>query len=270
MSTNQPQQPNNAPKRPPRLRLPFENRKQDAGVWAYEHRLGLCVTLIVYLVLAIAFVSSKIVVGGRATQTTVYIDLNTLADLEAERDRLEEEVRQRQQEEQFDWDKVQNVTSNENVLNENLRTDRGNHASELNADAAAAAERMRANRAAYEQGLAEADAIRQGGESGSGDDKRRQDTKVAGYVTVRLDVKDPVRTARNLITPAFQCEGGGEVVVEIEVRPNGEVSSARVLSGGDAYMREIALRAARSSTVNIDASAPDRQKGTITYLFIPQ
>lgn len=261
--------PQNRPRRP-RLRLPFENKKEDIGEWAYDHRIGLCVTLIVYLVLAIAFVGSKIVVGGRAVETTVYIDLNTLADLEAERDRLLEQVQQRQQEEAFDWEQVQNLHSNENVLNEHLKTDRGNHASELNADAAAAAERMRANRAAYEQGLAEADAIRQGGDTGSGRDQKRQDQKVAGYVTVRLDIKNPVRTERHLVTPAFQCEGGGEVVVEVEVRCNGKVSAARVLSGGDDYMREVALRAARQSTVNIDSSAPDRQKGTITYLFIPQ
>ncbi len=274
MSTTTPQQPENrtprGPRRPPRLHLPFENKRSDVGEWAYDHRLGLCITLVVYLLLAIAFVSSKIVVGGRATETTVYIDLNTLADLEAERDRLEEEVRRRQQEEQFDWEKVQNTTSNENVLNENLKTDRGNHASELNADAAAAAERMRANRAAYEQGLSEAEAIRQGGDKGEGNDKKREDKKVAGYVTVRLDIKNPVRHERELLTPAFQCEGGGEVVVEVEVRPNGEVAWARVVSGGDEYMREIALRAARSSTVNIDPTAPERQRGTITYIFIPQ
>ena len=39
----------------PRLRLPFEKRKQDAGSWTYDHRIGLCVTLIAYLVLMIAF-----------------------------------------------------------------------------------------------------------------------------------------------------------------------------------------------------------------------
>ena len=32
----------------PRLRLPFEKRKQDAGSWTYDHRIGLCVTRISY------------------------------------------------------------------------------------------------------------------------------------------------------------------------------------------------------------------------------
>ena len=51
--------------RRPKLRLPFDNRREDAGEWAFDHRAGLCVTLIAYLLLAIAFVGAKIVVGGR-------------------------------------------------------------------------------------------------------------------------------------------------------------------------------------------------------------
>ena len=89
-------------------------------------------------------------------------------------------------------------------------------------------------------------------------------------VTVRLDVKDPVRKERHLVKPAYQCEGGGEVVVEIEVRPNGRITSARALSGGDDYMREVACRAALESTLDINPQAPPRQRGTITYIFIPQ
>lgn len=268
MEQRTPAEPQN---RKPRLRLPFENRRQDAGAWAYDHRIGLCVTLIAYLVLAIAFVGSKIVIGRRSAETSVYIDLNTLADLEEERDRLQREVQEKMHQPQdFDWSQVKNVASNENSLNENLKVDRGNRASELNADAAAAAARMAANRSAYEQGLAEAEAIRQGGETANDRPSELSDRKVSGYVTVRLDVKEPVRRARDLKKPAYQCEGGGEVVVEIEVRRDGSISNARVLSGGDEYMREVALRAARQSTVNIDSSAPERQKGTITYLFIPQ
>lgn len=73
----------------PRLRLPFEKRKQDAGSWTYDHRIGLCVTLIAYLVLMIAFVSSKIDSSAASPIPGWYIDLQTLAELEQERDRLE-------------------------------------------------------------------------------------------------------------------------------------------------------------------------------------
>ena len=134
--------PDNKPKtvRRPRLKLPFDNRKEDAGVWAYDHRIGLCVTIIAYLVLMIAFVSSKIVVGRRPHTQGMFIDLQTLAELEKERDRLEQQVRERQQQDPIDWKTVQNQVSNENALNEKLRDDRGTNAAALN-DAAAEAER---------------------------------------------------------------------------------------------------------------------------------
>ena len=262
--------PDNKPKtvRRPRLKLPFDNRKEDAGVWAYDHRIGLCVTIIAYLVLMIAFVSSKIVVGRRPHTQGMFIDLQTLAELEKERDRLEQQVRERQQQDPIDWKSVQNQVSNENALNEKLRDDRGTNAAALNDAAAEAERRMRANREAYEQGLAEERAIRERGSAG--EDSEHQDRKVKGRVTVSFSLTNPVRTSRHLSIPAYTCEGGGEVIVEITVNRAGEVTNARVAEGGDACMRESALNSARRSRFNIDDSAPARQQGTITYIFIPQ
>ena len=183
--------PDNKPKtvRRPRLKLPFDNRKEDAGVWAYDHRIGLCVTIIAYLVLMIAFVSSKIVVGRRPHTQGMFIDLQTLAELEKERDRLEQQVRERQQQDPIDWKSVQNQVSNENALNEKLRDDRGTNAAALNDAAAEAERRMQANREAYEQGLAEERAIRE--RNGAGKDEERQDRKVKGRVTVSFSLTDP-------------------------------------------------------------------------------
>lgn len=263
-----PEQP--VPRKRPRLRLPFENRREDAGTWAYDHRVGLAVTLIVYLLVAIVFVAGKIVVGGRGASQEILFDPGILAELETERLRLEEEVKARQREaDPIDWRSVSNQTSNENVLNEQLKDDRGTRTAELNAAAVDVEARMRANRESYEQGLAEERAIweaKQGSETG----EERRDRKVAGNVTVRLDVKDPVRHSRHLPVPAYRCEGGGEVVVSITVDRAGDVVAARVVSGGDEPMREAALQAARNSRVNIDESAPARQTGTITYVFVPQ
>lgn len=254
--------------RRPRIKLPFDNRREDAGMWAYDHRIGLCVTLIAYLLLMIVFVSSKIVVGRRAATQGMYIDLQTLAELEKEKDRLEAEVRERQQQNSIDWRSIRNQTSNENALNEKLRDDRGTNAAELNDAATEAAERMRANREAYEQGLAEERAIR--ARNGKKGDAEHRDRKVNGRVTVSFSLKNPVRTSRRLIVPAYLCEGGGEVSVDITVNRSGEVTAAKIVGGGDDCMRETALRAARSSLFNIDAAAPVRQQGTITYIFIPQ
>ena len=99
---------------------------------------------------------------------------------------------------------------------------------------------------------------------------RREDRKVKGSVTVSFSLVDPLRQSVDLNVPAYRCEAGGQVVVAIVVNRAGEVTSARVVEGGDDCMREAALRAARISTFNIDSSAPVRHQGTITYTFIPQ
>ena len=127
---------------------------------------------------------------------------------------------------------------------------------------------MQANREAYEQGLAEERAIRE--RRGREDGSEHQDRKVNRRVTVSFSLTNPVRTSRGLEVPAYLCEGGGDVVVSITVNRAGEVIGARVVEGGDECMRESALRAARSSLFNIDETAPAKQTGTITYIFIPQ
>ncbi len=264
--------PQETPPRPrrPKLHLPFDNRREDAGEWAFDHRAGLCVTLIAYLLLAIAFVGSKIVVGGTSRTQGFYIDLQQLEQLAAEKERLEREVHERQRQEPVDWKSIRNDVSNENAkLDESLRDDRGTNTAALNEAADAAQEHMRANRAAYEQGLAEAEAIGRRGKQ-TQDAAKNSDRKVQGRVTVSFSLVDPVRHARHLEVPAYQCEGGGEVVVRITVDRSGEVTHASVASGGDDCMRETAVRAARRSRFDINQSAPARHTGTITYIFIPQ
>ena len=271
--TPQPPAPNRPEKpirrRRKRLDLPFGNEREDVGEWTYRHRIGLCVTLIAYLVLMIAFVSSKIVIGKRNHMQGMYIDLQELAALQDERDRLEEEIRRKMQQEQLDWRSIQNQVSNENATDERLKDDRGTNTAALNDAAQEAADRMRANREAYEQGLAEEQAIRADrGDEGEAD--KQQDRKVKGRVTVSFSLTNPVRTSRYLHIPAYRCEAGGDVVVRITVDRGGEVIAAKVESGGDDCMRETAISAAYASRFNIDSSAPERQQGTITYIFIPQ
>ena len=85
-----------------------------------------------------------------------------------------------------------------------------------------------------------------------------------GKVKVGVGWKEPVRHKRRLGGPAYRGEGGGEVVVAITVNRGGEVTAAKVVSGGDESMREAALDAAWKSLFNIDMSSPERHNGTIT------
>lgn len=268
-SDKAPQKPR--PKRRKRMGLPFEPKKQDAGEWAYDHRLGLSVMIAAYIILGIAFFSSKIVIGSKPHIQGIYVDLQTLAELEAEKERLEREIEMKRQSE-IDWSEVRNLQSNDAMLNENLKDDRGTQTSELNRAAEEAAERMAANRAAYESGLKEAQAILDA-ERNTGDkdkESERKDSKYKGGVTVRFEFKNPVRKKVDLVIPAYRCDTGGQVVVAVTLDRGGNVISARVISGGDDAMRHEALKAARASRFNIDNSAPEKHSGTITYTFIPQ
>ena len=269
------QTPNTTPKteqkepqqRRKRLRLPFDDKRKDPVDWIYDNRVGLCVTIIVYLVVSIVFVSAKIGASKREVPNTMYIDLGAVELLKDERDRLLEEVRRKNNE--FDWKSVRNLSSNENALNENLEDEKGTDVSELNAAAEAIERERRANREAYERGLREANAIGENRQQSEGG-KERQDSKRKGNVTVSFSFKNPVRYSRYLVKPAYRCEGGGEVVVSVAVNQRGEVISASVISGGDECMRQTAIESARNSRFDINNSAPAKQQGTITYIFIPQ
>ena len=253
--------------RKPRLRLPFDNRNEDFVGWIYDNRIGLCVTIIVYLLVLIVFVSAKIGASTRKTSETIYIDLGAVELLEQERDRLMEEVKRNNQ--NIDWNSIRNLSSNENALNENLEDEKGTNTSALNASAEATEREMRANREAYERGLREANAIGENRSQGKGD-KERKDTKRKGSVTVSFSFTNPVRYSRHLVKPAYRCEGGGEVIVSVVVNQRGEVTSAWVESGGDECMQQTAVESARNSRFDINNSAPAKQRGTITYIFIPQ
>lgn len=262
--------PVNQPPRQPRrarLRLPFDNRKQDAIEWIYDNRIGLCVTIIVYLVLSIIFVSAKIGASKRETPNTMYIDLGAVELLEQERDRLLEEVKRKNSE--IDWKSIRNLSSNENALNENLEDEKGTDVSELNATAEAVEKERKANREAYERGLQEANTIGANRKKGSSEGEQT-DTKRKGTVTVSFSFKNPVRYSRHLVKPAYRCEGGGEVIVSVVVNQRGEVTSAWVESGGDECMRQTAVESARNSRFDINNAAPAKQQGTISYIFIPQ
>ena len=130
---------------------------------------------------------------------------------------------------------------------------------------------MKANRAAYEAGVAEAESIlNDRPQSEQTNQKKGEDSKYKGGVTVRFEFRNPVRTKRHLVVPAYTSDTGGQVEVSVTLNQGGEVIAARIKSGGNDIMREEALKAARQSLFNIDNSAPARHEGVIIYTFLPQ
>ena len=73
--------------------------------------------------------------------------------------------------------------------------------------------------------------------------------------------------------PVYLAEGGGEVTVDIVVGKDGRVISANPRSNPaikDLTILAYAQQAAEKTLFNSDPSAPEKQKGTITYMFVPQ
>lgn len=262
----------------PRLTLPFQQRqKKDAGDWVYRHRVGLLVTVVLYLLGGILFVSYKIVVHKVPTET-MYVDLVTPEDFEPV---LPEEMQQLIEElEAAGGAPVQNRASNENAqLNPNLRDSKNTRAQDVYDQARRIQEQLAAGQQAYQEGMGEVEAIRNAtrentpasDRNNANNPQQDNSVKVQGNVSVRYDLDG--RFASYLHMPAYQCRGAGTVVVSITVNRNGKVTDASVTqrsAGAEDCIPERAVQAALASSFNADPKAPDRQKGTITYTFVAQ
>ena len=74
--------------------------------------------------------------------------------------------------------------------------------------------------------------------------------------------------------PVYQCQGSGKVVMEITVNRDGYVMDATINKqqsqiSADCFM-EAATRCALSTRFNDSTTAPEKQQGKITYIFIAQ
>lgn len=96
-------------------------------------------------------------------------------------------------------------------------------------------------------------------------------TIVKDNTAVTYDLEN--RWHRYIYIPAYKCEGGGTVVLNIEVDQQGFVTSANIVrneSTNDPCILEEAVNSARKALFNTNTSALPKQEGTITYTFLPQ
>ena len=216
--------------------------------------------------------SAKIIIGEK--MPTQYFAIEVLPDPIPE---VKSEEKPQQQAQAERYANLRNLTSNENAQEGEREQQQAQRAAdalaeELAGDQQAIEGKLRANRTSYEQSLEEERAIREGKKNQSGDEQPK-DVKVQGNVTVSFSFKNPVRHSNDLFIPAYMCRGNGTVVVNATLNRNGRVIAASVdktRSNGDECMFDTALEAARSSYFNVDASAPNKHEGTITYKFVQQ
>ncbi len=268
--------------RPPRPRLPFEKGPTDLGSWAYEHRVGLCCMIIAYLAFGIVFVSVKIAMNQERVEGAMYIDLT---DMQQALETLQQQVPE-QQEEGDDFSNVKNRISDENGRSESVgrttASTAGGGASSsksiadfmegLDEEAAAVAGRVKASQDAFAKGRREEQEMiaRSKAQREAKEGEKESGVKQKGSVLISYWL--PGRRDVSLYMPAYQCEGGGEVTVNITVNRNGKVVSASMKesSTNSSCINDMAILAARNSRFNVDDTGSDKQSGTITYIFVPQ
>lgn len=268
--------------RPPRPRLPFEKGPTDLGSWAYEHRVGLCCMIIAYLAFGIVFVSVKIAMNQERVEGAMYIDLT---DMQQALETLQQQVPE-QQDEGDDFSNVKNRISDENGRSESVgrttASTAGGGASSsksiadfmegLDEEAAAVAGRVKASQDAFAKGRREEQEMiaRSKAQREAKEGEKESGVKQKGSVLISYWL--PGRRDVSLYMPAYQCEGGGEVTVNITVNRNGKVVSASMKesSTNSSCINDMAIQAARNSRFNVDDTGSDKQSGTITYIFVPQ
>ena len=265
--------------RPPRPRLPFEKGPTDLGSWAYEHRVGLCCMIIAYLAFGIVFVSVKIAMNQERVEGAMYIDLT---DMQQALETLQQQVPE-QQDEGDDFSNVKNRISDENGRSESVgrttASTAGGGASSsksiadfmegLDEEAAAVAGRVKASQDAFAKGRREEQEMiaRSKAQREAKEGEKESGVKQKGSVLISYWL--PGRRDVSLYMPAYQCEGGGEVTVNITVNRNGKVVSAS-MKESSTNSSCMAILAARNSRFNVDDTGSDKQSGTITYIFVPQ
>ena len=268
--------------RPPRPRLPFEKGPTDLGSWAYEHRVGLCCMIIAYLAFGIVIVSVKIAMNQERVEGAMYIDLT---DMQQALETLQQQVPE-QQDEGDDFSNVKNRISDENGRSESVgrttASTAGGGASSsksiadfmegLDEEAAAVAGRVKASQDAFAKGRREEQEMiaRSKAQREAKEGEKESGVKQKGSVLISYWL--PGRRDVSLYMPAYQCEGGGEVTVNITVNRNGKVVSASMKesSTNSSCINDMAILAARNSRFNVDDTGSDKQSGTITYIFVPQ
>ena len=89
-------------------------------------------------------------------------------------------------------------------------------------------------------------------------------TYISFFLKNRYKIKIPI--------PTYQCETFGKVVLDIIVNRDGKVTSASITSTStdDECLQKTALRSAKKARFNASYEAPDKQRGTITYIFEAQ
>lgn len=242
-----------------------------------ENLAGLYLTVIIHLTVIIILLSCKITRLVVAEQSFV-LDFSQQEEAEMLRQQEEFKADISEQLDEIlasakaqDRSNIRNVAvdANEKRTGEQLRDDRG--ASDVYDQARELQRKLEASRkAAMAEEQFEDNAVDLTEEYQDPATDQEGQYNGASVLSFSLDGR---KAQGDLPVPAYQCPGGGDVSVMIEVNRSGRVVKAEVIdevSEPDTCVREAALRAAKRSLFTAKDDAPERQRGEIVYRFIAQ
>ena len=254
-----------------------EQRPRGIKEWLIAHQVGLLGTVIFHLVILILVLIMKLN-PVKPSNDMVYMELQPIQQqIQPNPQKLADEILKKEEPKTEEAAKgnsastVRNVAVNSNLnkLTDKLVDDKFGKANPVYDEARKLEEKMRANRELYKKSLEASKAPEQ--QSGSQTSSRASSEKAYRGASV-LAYSLGGRQGVELPVPAYLCEGGGDVVVDIVVNQRGAVTSSSISSqtkASECLFAE-ALKAARRSRFTVKADAPSAQKGSITYRFVAQ
>ena len=266
--------------------LPFLNSKQEWAEWAYRNRYGVFTTVALYLSILFGFSMMTFDVGGGDINSAILIEFqeDLIEELEREKEINKEELNS----EDATYDsKVSNQISDANSdatedFEEEYEKVEYIDSEKLLQEAEDSENAVYQKMSAYNAGLDSlnrkllerrrlAKIARDSISRVIEREKESNFTRKKGNVTVSYDLDG--RHAIFLEIPAYLCEGGGKVILDIVVNRMGKVVSATVKKTygvTDYCVEEMAVWATLKAEFNMKNDAPARQKGTMTYIFVAQ
>jgi TonB family protein len=240
-----------------------------------KHKVGILGTVSIHLSLAIVLLIVKMKSNPtNITYTEVNFNNEYLPISEEQKEKLDKDALAVEEllHHGLEADAIKNVAVDaaSNELNPTLQDDKGINASDLYQEAARLKERLTQNKTLFE----ESKLIKGQEEIPNTPIKNTipaDESKFKGPAVISYYLEG--RKAMYLPVPSYKCQFGGQVVVDIEVSLDGKVTSAKIDSKNslnDDCIDAAAIEAAYSSFFTSSPETTAKQKGSITYLFVPQ
>ncbi len=255
---------------PHRIENAIDNLYTAANRIVNQHKVGLLGTIVVHLLLIIVFLVLKIETRKEYYGSTIEMEFEEPSEAEIIHEKINPILPPDVLKPEYESEAIRNfaVDATQKDLNAGLGDEKNIDADELYREANDVYERMKQNREFFEQAQKDIEAnIPNTPEKSISKEKEGQfkgPTVVSYYLLGRKALWLPI--------PSYKCELGGQVVVSLEVNADGTVANAsidRANSVTDDCINSAAIAAAMASRFS-SAPASGRQRGSITYLFVPQ